>query len=169
MVCHLDFPKNPFRQFPKTHYSSVPSFQHSNWGVAPKFYSYTLSSLRPYSVSPIKSKHQTFRDTDSLQRTPSLPARRLGAILCTAINCVCLSIGLSVVHSTLFIIGVLECWNDGPKELFDISKLLFQILQHSGPTYWDHIQDLKSSNYDRLKYKTLRRSTSCGRICLAAF
>ena len=39
MVCQLDFPNNPFRQFPKTHYSSVPSFQHSNWGEAPKLIS----------------------------------------------------------------------------------------------------------------------------------
>jgi hypothetical protein len=43
MVCQLDFPNNPFRQFPKTHYSSVPSFQHSNWGEAHKF-SYLISS-----------------------------------------------------------------------------------------------------------------------------
>jgi hypothetical protein len=37
MLCQLDFPNKPFRQSPKTHYSSVPSFQHSNWGEAPKF------------------------------------------------------------------------------------------------------------------------------------
>jgi|LGVE01.1.fsa_nt_gb hypothetical protein len=73
------------------------------------------------------------------------------AILYTAINCVCLSIGLSVVHSTLFIIGVLEYWSDGPKGLFDISKLLFPKLQHSSPTYWDRIQDLESSNYRPFK------------------
>jgi len=40
MVCHLDFPNNPFRQFPKAHYSSpaLAGFQHSNWGEAPKFF-----------------------------------------------------------------------------------------------------------------------------------
>jgi hypothetical protein len=39
MVCQLDFPNNPFRQFPKTHYSSpaLAGFQHSNWGEAPDF------------------------------------------------------------------------------------------------------------------------------------
>jgi len=39
MVFQLDFPNNPFRQFPKTHYSSpaLAGFQHSNWGEAPKF------------------------------------------------------------------------------------------------------------------------------------
>jgi len=39
MVCQLDFPNNPFRQFPKTHYSSpaLAGFHHSNWGEAPKF------------------------------------------------------------------------------------------------------------------------------------
>jgi hypothetical protein len=58
-------------------------------------------------------------------------------------------------HSTLFIIGVLGYWSDGSKGLFDISKPLFPILQHSSPTYWDHIQDLEGSNYDRLKYKPL--------------
>jgi len=38
MLCQLDLPNKPFRQFPKPHYSSVPSFQYSNWGEAPKFW-----------------------------------------------------------------------------------------------------------------------------------
>ena len=36
MLCQLDFPNKTLRQFPRTHYSIVPSFQHSNWGEAPK-------------------------------------------------------------------------------------------------------------------------------------
>jgi hypothetical protein len=46
-----------------------------------------------------------------------------------ALNWVSLSIGSSVVHSTLFIIGVMEYWSTGVmdlKGLFEISKLLFQ-------------------------------------------
>jgi len=43
---------------------------------------------------------------------------------------------------------LLEYWSDGPKGLFDISKPLFSILQHSSPTYWDPIQDLEGSNYN---------------------
>ena len=39
-------------------------------------------------------------------------------ILCTALNFVSLSIGSSVVHSTLFIIGVMENWSDGAKRIF---------------------------------------------------
>ena len=31
------FTKNPMMHFPGTHYSSIPVFQHSNWGEAPKF------------------------------------------------------------------------------------------------------------------------------------
>ena len=28
---------NPLFHFPITHYSTIPVFQHSNWGEAPKF------------------------------------------------------------------------------------------------------------------------------------
>jgi len=31
------FTKNPMMHFPGTHYSIIPVFQHSNWGVASKF------------------------------------------------------------------------------------------------------------------------------------
>jgi hypothetical protein len=33
MLCQPYFPNNPFRQFPKNHYSSpaLAEFQHSNW------------------------------------------------------------------------------------------------------------------------------------------
>jgi len=62
----------------------------------------------------------------------------------------------------LFIIGVLDYWSDGPKRLFDISKLLFPILQHSSPNYCDHIQDFESSNYDRLKYKSALSKGAAG-------
>ncbi len=32
------FTVNPTLHYPSTHYSNVPSFQHSNWGGAPKFF-----------------------------------------------------------------------------------------------------------------------------------
>jgi hypothetical protein len=38
--------------------------------------------------------------------------------VCTALNCVSLSIGSSVAHITLFIIGVMDYWSDGPKRTF---------------------------------------------------
>ncbi len=41
------------------------------------------------------------------------------------------------------------CFQDSPEKKPGSST----ILQHSSPIYWDHIQDLESSNYDRLKYK----------------
>jgi len=28
---------NPPFHYPRTHYSTIPAFQHSNWGEAPKF------------------------------------------------------------------------------------------------------------------------------------
>ncbi len=33
----MNFTNNPLPHSPRTHYSSIPVFQHSNWGVAPKF------------------------------------------------------------------------------------------------------------------------------------
>jgi hypothetical protein len=76
MVFQLDFPNrttlslstgNPFLQFPKTPYSlhplrgaqshpfgavsSVPSFQHSNWGEAPKFDAATIMPVFKYLVN----------------------------------------------------------------------------------------------------------------------
>jgi len=33
----MNFAIYPPVQFPITHYSTIPSFQHSNWGEAPKF------------------------------------------------------------------------------------------------------------------------------------
>ena len=78
-------------------------------------------------------------------------------IVCTALNCVCLSTGSSVVPITLFIIGVMEYWSDGQKGLFGNSKLLFQYspgktgvcdntptLQYSSLKYFDHIQESES-------------------------
>ena len=48
MPCQLAFPNKPFRQFPKTHYSSVPSFQHSLRGVGP-------TGRRPIGAKPVSS------------------------------------------------------------------------------------------------------------------
>jgi hypothetical protein len=88
-----------------------------------------------------------FMNEISSQSLIEIPRRSI--ILCAALNCVSLSIGSSVVHSTLFIIGVMEYWSDGPKGLFEISKLLFQYsntptLQYSSLNYFDHIQELES-------------------------
>ena len=62
MVCQLDFPNNPFRQFPKTHYSSpaLAGFQHSNWGEAPKFYileTYIYDTTGPKSSKPSSANY----------------------------------------------------------------------------------------------------------------
>ena len=37
VFCQDEFRHYPPLQFPITHYSIIPSFQHSNWGEAPKF------------------------------------------------------------------------------------------------------------------------------------
>jgi len=40
----MNFAIYPPVQFPITHYSNIPSFQHSNWGEAPKFFMALLGS-----------------------------------------------------------------------------------------------------------------------------
>ena len=69
---------NPFRQFPKTHYSSVPSFHHSNWGEAPKFIHIIqkMSSIPHYSTSYIclifALKKKMISMMGSFSRTPNI-------------------------------------------------------------------------------------------------
>jgi hypothetical protein len=40
----VNFNNNPLYHFPITQYSTIPLFQHSNWGVAPKFLTKKMSS-----------------------------------------------------------------------------------------------------------------------------
>ena len=35
---NMDFINNPLFHFHRPHYSIIPVFQYSNWGLAPKFY-----------------------------------------------------------------------------------------------------------------------------------
>ncbi len=47
----MNFAIYPPLQFPITHYSTIPSFQHSNWGEAPKFMYYRNSCFAvPYRL-----------------------------------------------------------------------------------------------------------------------
>jgi hypothetical protein len=39
---------NPPDQYPKTHFSNIPAFQHSNWGEAPNWY-YTFFTFTQVS------------------------------------------------------------------------------------------------------------------------
>jgi hypothetical protein len=34
-IVKMNFAIYPILQFPKTHFSNIPAFQHSNWGEAP--------------------------------------------------------------------------------------------------------------------------------------
>ena len=44
----------PISHFPKTQYSNIPSFHYSNWGGAPKFCQFPVSSLvRIINVSSV--------------------------------------------------------------------------------------------------------------------
>jgi hypothetical protein len=50
---NMNFTNNPFYHFPITQYSTIPLFQHSNWGVAPN-----LSTAKSQNHSTTKPANQ---------------------------------------------------------------------------------------------------------------
>jgi hypothetical protein len=87
--------------------------------IPDKFFKVTIQIIRKSFISGytgfVKQKYHILYN--AVENVPIYGAGNL-IILCTALNCVYLSIGSSVVHSTLFIIGVMEYWSDGPKRIF---------------------------------------------------
>jgi hypothetical protein len=39
---------NPTLHYPRTHYSTIPAFQHSNWGEAPNLFSVYFSQWQDF-------------------------------------------------------------------------------------------------------------------------
>jgi hypothetical protein len=73
-------------------------------GCSPNFYDFIKASIN-LRLGKSKMHQVVYFDPAKL-------------IVCMALNCVSLSIGSSVAPITLFIIGVMEYWSDGPKRTF---------------------------------------------------